>query len=130
MSIWKILFGDSNAIKQTTEAVSDLAKDVKTLATGKLDPEKAANILLEVSKIELEFQKVQSQVIIAEAQGSFLQRNWRPVMMWVFLVLVILDVFNLLPNKLAPEAWTLLQIGLGGYTVGRSIEKVAKVIKT
>lgn len=130
MSIWKILFGDSNAIKQTTEAVSDLAKDVKTLATGKLDPEKAANILLEVSKIELEFQKVQSQVIIAEAQGSFLQRNWRPVMMWVFLVLVILDVFNLLPNKLAPEAWTLLQIGLGGYAVGRSIEKVAKVIKT
>ena len=42
-----------------------------------------------------------------------------------FLVLVILDSFGLLVNPLAKEAWTLLQIGLGGYVVGRSAEKIA-----
>jgi len=38
--------------------------------------------------------------------------------------LVILDSVSLLLNKLAPQAWTLLSIGLGGYVVGRSAEKV------
>ena len=38
--------------------------------------------------------------------------------------LVICDSFGWLANPLAPQAWTLLQIGLGGYVVGRSAEKV------
>jgi len=68
----------------------------------------------------------QAQIITAEAQGnSWLQRSWRPITMLVFLALVVCDSFAWLPNKLAPQAWTLLQIGLGGYVAGRSLEKVA-----
>lgn len=71
----------------------------------------------------------QTQIIKAEAQGnSWLQRNWRPMAMITFLVLVICDSFGILPSKLAPEAWTLLQIGLGGYTVGRTVEKIAPAV--
>ena len=67
-----------------------------------------------------------AKVIEAEAQGrGILQRNWRPVTMLTFLALVVCDAFGLLAFRLAPEAWTLLQIGLGGYVVGRSVEKVA-----
>jgi len=44
--------------------------------------------------------------------------------MMVFLVLVILDSFAWLPNPLAPQAWTLLSIGIGGYVVSRGVEKV------
>lgn len=67
-----------------------------------------------------------SRIIEAEAQGQgVLQRNWRPVTMLTFLVLVVCDAFGLLPFRLAGDAWTLLQIGLGGYVVGRSVEKVA-----
>jgi hypothetical protein len=74
--------------------------------------------------------EVQSNVIVAEAQGqSWLQRNWRPITMICFLILVILDSFGWLPNKLAPQAWTLLSIGLGGYVVGRSAEKVVNRLK-
>lgn len=68
----------------------------------------------------------QTQIIKAEEMGnSWLQRNWRPVTMMTFLGLVLCDSFGWLPNRLAPEAWTLLQIGLGGYTIGRSAEKIA-----
>ena len=72
----------------------------------------------------------QSSIIIAEASGqSWVQRNWRPITMLTFLGLVVCDSFGWLANPLAAEAWTLLQIGLGGYVTGRSIEKVAVKLK-
>jgi hypothetical protein len=49
--------------------------------------------------------------------------------MLTFLALVVFDSFGLLSSKLAPEAWTLLQLGLGGYVVGRSAEKLIKQTK-
>jgi small-conductance mechanosensitive channel len=90
----------------------------------------------ELAKVENEFSskvldyhsklmESQASIIKAEATGhSWLQQNWRPITMLVFLVLVVLDSFGILASKLAPEAWTLLQIGLGGYVVGRSAEKI------
>ena len=60
-----------------------------------------------------------SKVIEAEAKGeSWLQRNWRPITMLTFLVLVVCDSFGLLVFRLSNEAWTLLQIGIGGYVLG------------
>ncbi len=68
----------------------------------------------------------QLKVITAEASsGSWLTSSWRPITMLTFLGLVVCDSFGWLHSPLAPQAWTLLQIGLGGYTVGRSVEKVA-----
>lgn len=73
---------------------------------------------------ETELLKAQSQIIQSETTGkSWLQRTWRPITMLTFLVLVICDQFGLLAFRLAPEAWVLLQIGLGGYVAGRSLEK-------
>jgi hypothetical protein len=73
----------------------------------------------------------QTQIITAEAQGnSWLQRSWRPVTMLTFLGLVVCDSFGWLHSPLAPQAWTLLQIGLGGYVAGRSLEKVAGPVVT
>ena len=82
---------------------------------------------LAAKSIELEKQllEAQSSIITAEASGeSWLQRNWRPITMLTFLVLVCLDSFGLLAFRLAEQAWNLLQIGLGGYVIGRSAEKV------
>ncbi len=94
------------------------------------DPQQAANAkatLLELEQRgELEELQAATQVIVAEAAGSWLQKNWRPITMLTFLVLVVCDSFGLLTFRLASEAWVLLQMGLGGYVVGRSAEKVAK----
>jgi len=78
-----------------------------------------------VLNYEQSLMEAQSKTIQAEAQGaSWLQRSWRPITMLTFLFLVVLDCFGWLKFRLAPQAWTLLQIGLGGYVIGRSAEKV------
>lgn len=72
----------------------------------------------------------QAEIVQKEAESEhWLTSTWRPITMLTFLCLVVCDQFGWLTFRLAPEAWTLLQIGLGGYVVGRSVEKVApKVI--
>jgi hypothetical protein len=71
-----------------------------------------------------------TSIITAEANGkSWMQRNWRPLTMLTFLGLVVCDSFGWLANPLAAEAWTLLQIGLGGYVAGRSGEKIVGQLK-
>jgi hypothetical protein len=97
------------------------------------DPAQAAQAkatLLELEqKGELAELQAATQVIVAEASGSWLQQSWRPITMLTFLVLVVCDSFGLLAFRLAEQAWTLLQIGLGGYVVGRSGEKIMKSYK-
>ena len=49
--------------------------------------------------------------------------------MLTFMVLAVGDSLGLLATPLRDEAWMLLQLGLGGYVVGRSGGKIAKTIK-
>jgi hypothetical protein len=49
--------------------------------------------------------------------------------MLTFLILVVCDSFGWLAFSLSSEAWTLLQIGLGGYVVGRTGEKIVEKMK-
>ena len=80
---------------------------------------------------ETQLLESQSKIITAEAQGaSWMQRNWRPITMLTFLVLVVCDSFGLLAFRLAEQAWSLLQIGLGGYVFGRSAEKITDGFKS
>lgn len=79
---------------------------------------------------EREALKGQQAIVQAEAQSEhWLTANWRPITMLTFLVLAVGDTFGVFATPLRDEAWTLLQLGLGGYVVGRSGEKIAKVIK-
>ncbi|MDO6839580.1 3TM-type holin [Paraglaciecola chathamensis] len=82
-------------------------------------------LLAKVIAYENQLLQSKTDIITAESTGqSWIQRNWRPITMLTFLVLVVMDSFGWLPNPLAEEAWTLLQIGLGGYVAGRSAEKI------
>lgn len=72
-----------------------------------------------------------ADVIIAEAQGgSWLQRSWRPITMLTFTVLIVAHWLGWTAPNLPPEQVMMLldivKIGLGGYVVGRSLEKAAK----
>jgi hypothetical protein len=88
------------------------------------------NLVIQLIDYEKTLVEAKSKVIEAEAKGeSWLQRNWRPITMLTFLILVVCDSFDLLAFRLSNEAWTLLQIGIGGYVVGRSGEKIIKKIK-
>ena len=76
-----------------------------------------------------------SSTIIAEATGhSWLQRNWRPLVMLGFAYMIFHNsviapiLKTLIPAfpmvVIPPQAWTAIGLGLGGYGVGRSVEKV------
>lgn len=74
-------------------------------------------------------------VIVAEAQGNWLQKSWRPMTMIWFSVLLGLYWFGFAPEYLidnpatVDQLFDLLKIGIGGYIVGRSAEKVAVSFK-
>ena len=90
---------------------------------------KIIDLQAKVLEYEVKVLDAQSSVIRAEALGqSWIQRNWRPITMLTFLALVVLDSFDLLATRLVGSAWTLLEIGLGGYVIGRSLEKTAPAI--
>lgn len=70
-------------------------------------------------------------IIIAEAtQGSWLTRSWRPIMMLMFGFCILWEVVgqaHLLPAIVLPERmWDIMELGLGGYVIGRSAEQVVK----
>ena len=82
-------------------------------------------LLSKVIDYEAKLLDGKTMIITAEANGqSWMQRNWRPITMLTFLALVVLNCLGLLAVPLADQAWTLLQIGLGGYVTGRTVEKV------
>ena len=80
------------------------------------------------------------QTIVAEAKSDhWLTANWRPITMLTF-VAIIANNYILYPYlslfwqeapmlEVPADMWALIKIGLGGYVVGRSGEKIAKVLK-
>lgn len=89
---------------------------------------KLTHAALTLSANELESQ---TKIIAAEASGeSWLQRNWRPVTMLTFAALVVAHWLGFTADNLQESEITLLleivKVGLGGYVVGRSVEKSVK----
>jgi hypothetical protein len=74
-----------------------------------------------------------SEVVQTEAKGGMLQRNWRPILMLMFGFILIYEyfiaqLFNLPKSNLPSEFWSLLELGIGGYVVGRTAEKITDSI--
>lgn len=74
-----------------------------------------------------------ADIIKAEAQSeSWLARNWRPMVMVTFAGLIVARWFGwAAPNLTEAEylkLWSIVEFGLGGYVIGRSVEKIAPSI--
>lgn len=110
----------------------------------KLPPEQEAQMALALQSAEQQLQQAvlaaQSEIIVAEAKGeSWIQRSWRPLLMLSitgilvnnYMVYPYLSLFGVptavldFPDKL----WNLLTLGVSGYIVGRSGEKLMKTWK-
>jgi len=74
-----------------------------------------------------------AKIIQTEAQGGFLQRNWRPIMMLVFAGLMVAHWFGFtapnIPESVQNSLLNIILVGIGGYTIGRSGEKIADRFK-
>ena len=116
----------------TTGVIGEIGKVIDNLFTTDEERIHAKNEILKVLKEQqLELQRLQSEVIVAEAKGNWLQRSWRPILMLAFGFIVIYvkfiaPLFSLPIPPLENEFWNLLQIGIGGYVIGRTGEKMIK----
>ena len=116
----------------STGVIGEINKVIDNLFTSDEERLKAKNEMLKVLKEQqLELQRLQTEIIVAEANGNWLQRSWRPILMLAFGFIVIYvkfiaPVFTLPIPPLENEFWNLLQIGIGGYVIGRTGEKIAK----
>ena len=71
-----------------------------------------------------------ADIIKTEAQSQHgLAAIWRPVVMLTFCALIVARWFGwAAPNLSEAEylkLWSIVEFGLGGYVVGRSVEKIA-----
>ena len=111
--------------------VKEVGNVIDKLFTTEEERLKAKNEIFKVlQEQQLELQKLQTEIIVTEANGNWLQRSWRPILMLAFGFIVIYvkfiaPLFSLPIPPLENEFWNLLQLGIGGYVVGRSVEKVA-----
>jgi len=97
------------------------------------DKEAADKAKLELLKLEQEGAlteiKAQSQIINTEAASQhWLAANWRPLTMLIFVGLIVARWFGWAAPNLAEEEyiklWSIVELGLGGYVIGRSAEKI------
>jgi hypothetical protein len=115
--------------------------DIRRALTGEeiKDPQK---VLDRLTEFETTLMKAKSVVIEAEAKSEhWLVSAWRPITMLVF-VAIIANNYIIVPYasalfsvqiptlELTDQMWELLKIGLGGYIVGRSVEKAVKHYKS
>lgn len=107
---------------------AQLAHDIATLA----DKQAHEQALAQINQAK--------EVIVAEANSdSWIAKNWRPLTMLVFTAIVA-NNYILYPYlslfwsdapvlELPPFLWETIKIGLGGYVVGRSGEKMVAAWK-
>ena len=122
--------------KETIDAVGNVVDNVVTSSDEKSEAKKQLTevVLNSLNKVA----EVQGEVIMTEMKGTKLQRNWRPILMLNFGFIIMYHYFfqpvigawvpSLEPIELPSQFWTLLEIGIGGYVIGRSAEKVATTV--
>ena len=109
----------------------ELVDDLHTSEEEKLAAKQA---LLEVqaaaidNALDYEAKQLAAKASVVEAEAKsehWVTASWRPIMMLTFLGLIVGEAFGLLHvEQLHEDMWLLLQIGMGGYVGGRSVEKI------
>lgn len=110
------------------------------------DKDKAAELQTQITSQILSQQNNELEgaikIILAEAQGeSWLQRNWRPILMLVIIAIVannylfapyinaLFGVGSVPTLELPEQLWNLMTLGVGGYIAGRTGEKMIETWK-
>lgn len=101
------------------------------------DPAQADQARLELLRLaqqgELATFQAQAGIVGAEAASShWLAANWRPILMLVFGALIVARWFGWAAPGLSEaeylKLWDIVQLGLGGYVMGRSAEKIVPAV--
>ncbi len=126
MKFWNKLIKGS-----ATELTKSVGNAIDSIITNDEERLEAKAKLTDIVTSKLtDIAEFQKEVLVTEISGTKLQRSWRPIVMLAFAFIVvytyfIAPVFGLTTTELDPFFWEMLKLGLGGYVIGRSVEKVA-----
>jgi hypothetical protein len=137
------LFG--SAAGETTKQVVEVVRQVTgidlrsaddadmALAAIKADPAVYAQLQTKLADIQATRDRAAADIIRAEAQsGNRLAASWRPIVMLTFTALIVARWLGFSAPGISDaevlKLWDIVQLGLGGYVMGRSVEKIAPQI--
>jgi hypothetical protein len=109
------------------KALGNLIPDAS--ARAQAEAEVAKQLL--ASSAELE--RAAGEIVLAEAKSEhFLAACWRPILMLTFGGLIVARWLGYSAPGISEaevlKLWDIVQLGLGGYVIGRSAEKIAPQI--
>ncbi len=99
------------------------------------DPEEAdkrrADLAMMIQNGEMQKLDIVASIIKSEAGSEhWLTANWRPLTMLTFVALIVAHWLGFTAENLTDEVVIMLleivKVGLGGYVIGRSVEKGIK----
>lgn len=113
--------------------VGDLVKRLIPDGDKNLDVEREVKLALLEHTDSIE--SIRGKIVLEEAKSqNWLTSAWRPLLMMVVIAIIacnylffpIIRIFypEMIVLELPVELWNLLTIGVGGYVVGRSGEKM------
>lgn len=103
------------------------------------NPEEAAKAEAETMRQLLAHQnsieQAAASIIKTEAESQhWLAANWRPLLMLTFGGLIVARWFGYAAPNLSEaeylKLWDIVELGIGGYVIGRSAEKIVPSIAT
>lgn len=118
---------------------ADLIDNLHTSTEEKLElNNQLAKMQFEMQSKVLEYEtklmEAQASVISAEAKsGNWITSAWRPLTMLCFTCIIVARWFGWTETNISPELeaqlFEIVKLGIGGYIVGRSGEKIVKSYK-
>jgi len=110
----------------------------KSIPDKNLQEKLKADLNMQLLTSGTEELKASARIIEAEAKAGWFASSWRPLLMYILIGILVLNyiispiVLALFSKKIGIElpsdVWTCLNIGLGGYVVGRSGESIARTL--
>lgn len=126
MDLLKNLF--SSGAKEVIGSVGGVIDGLTTSQEEKIAAKQA--ITEKVTDSMTEMFVAQTNVLKTEMSGNWLQRSWRPLVMITFTLLLVIRWTGLATHEISEQLelklMEIIELGLGGYVVGRSMEKIAK----
>jgi hypothetical protein len=115
------------------------ALDVGGKLIDRLFPDPAQRAQAQITLLELAQRgeladlTARAEIVKTEAASAhWLAANWRPILMLTFGGLIVARWFGwAAPNLSEAEylkLWSIVELGLGGYVIGRSVEKIVPTV--
>lgn len=131
MGLLSQLFGTgiketSEGVKAALQGVGSLAQDVKTIITGKIAPDKEAEIMIKITELTTSIDTTQNLINLEEAKSDNLFKSgWRPALGWTCNIAIF---FYYIPPIIGGTVLWLWQCAKAGIITPRPAMDISELL--